>query len=208
VAKLLHDGPKQSRYRVLLAHGAGAGMRTPFMRDVAKALGERGIRATRFEFPYMQRRKDGTRSPPDRMPALLESYRSVIAQLGEPSSLIIGGKSMGGRVASMIADELGVAGLVCLGYPFHPPNQLEKTRTDHLRALKTRCLIVQGTRDPFGTRADVASYVLSKRIRVRWIEDGDHSWVTRRKLGHDPAVALADACDAVGSFVIEMSTTR
>ncbi|HEY2734159.1 MAG TPA: alpha/beta family hydrolase [Polyangiales bacterium] len=208
MAKLLHDGPKSSPYRLLLAHGAGAGMDTPFMRGVANALAARAIRVTRFEFPYMQRRVGGARSAPDRMPVLLESYRAVVAQLGEASELFIGGKSMGGRVASMIADELGVAGLVCLGYPFHPPDKPDKTRTDHLRALKTRCLIVQGTRDPFGTQEDVAGYVLSKRICVRWIEDGDHSWLTRRKLGHDPTVAFAEACEAIGMFVIDRRKRR
>ena len=126
---LLFDGPESSALRLVLAHGAGAGMSSPFMSAMAAELGVRGVRVARFEFPYMQRRKRGVRAPPDRMPVLLDSYRAVVSQLGAASQLVIGGKSMGGRVASMLADELGVAGLVCLGYPFHPAKRPERTRT-------------------------------------------------------------------------------
>ncbi|MET0384587.1 MAG: alpha/beta family hydrolase [Polyangiales bacterium] len=173
--KLAWNGPKRGAPRVLLAHGAGTGMDSPFMREVAAGLAAHDIGVARFEFPYMQRRrKSGKRSPPDRAPVLLESFRSAVAQLGAADELVIGGKSMGGRMASMLADELGVAGVLCLGYPFHPPGQPDKTRTEHLAGLKTRCLIVQGTRDPFGTREDIAGYVLSRRIRVVYIDDAGH----------------------------------
>jgi predicted alpha/beta-hydrolase family hydrolase len=198
---LLFDGPESSARHLVLAHGAGAGMTSPFLTRLAVELAARGLRVVRFEFPYMQRRQTGVRAAPDRMPRLLDAYRDVVAQLGPASQLVIGGKSMGGRVASMLADELGVAGLVCLGYPFHPAKRPDKTRAAHLRELKTRTLFVQGTRDALGSRDEVAGYALSKRIRLKWIEDGDHSLVPRRKLGHDPALAFANVCDAVAAFV-------
>jgi predicted alpha/beta-hydrolase family hydrolase len=198
---MLFDGPQSSELRLLLAHGAGAGMTSPFMTAVAAELAARGVRVARFEFPYMQKRQSGKRTPPDRMPVLLDAFRAAVAELGEAGDWVIGGKSMGGCVASMLADELGARGLVCFGYPFHPSNRPEQTRTEHLRRLRTRTLIVQGTRDPLGNAADVAGYSLSKRIRVLWIEDGDHSLVPRRKLGHDPKLTFARTCDAVAAFL-------
>src|SRR5262245_54452928 len=127
-------------------------MESPFMAQLARQLGELGVRVARFDFPYMERRgAAGKRTPPDRLPVLLESWRGVVAQLGDAPRLAIGGKSMGGRIASMVADELGVAAVVCLGYPFHPPGRPEQLRTAHLEPLRTRCLILQGTRDEFGT---------------------------------------------------------
>jgi len=194
-AELIWDGPKRGAARLLLAHGAGADMHSPFMRVCAQALAERGISVVRFNFPYMERRRErGVRSPPDRAPVLLEHFGQVVAQLGAAQQLIIGGKSMGGRIASMIADELGVAGLVCLGYPFHPPGKLDKTRTAHLAALRTPCLIVQGTRDAFGTREDVSNYVLSPRVNITWIEGGNHdlkvpAYLTKRAPARKRATA-------------------
>jgi predicted alpha/beta-hydrolase family hydrolase len=187
--KLQFDGPQEARLRLALAHGAGAGMNSPYMARIAAELGARGVRVARFDFPYMQKRSRSGKAPPDRAPVLLDTWRAVVAELGDAARLVIGGKSMGGRIASMVADELGVAGLICLGYPFHPPGRPETLRTVHLKDLKTRSLIVQGTRDEFGTRDEVETYDLSKRIAVRWIEDGDHSLTPRRKLGHDPAAA-------------------
>jgi predicted alpha/beta-hydrolase family hydrolase len=149
----------------------------------------------------MQRRNSGVKSPPDRLPVLLDTWRAVVAQLGDAPRLAIGGKSMGGRIASMLADELGVAAVVCLGYPFHPPERPDQLRTAHLKELETRCLIVQGTRDEFGTREEVESYPLSRRISVCWIEDGDHSLKPRRKAGQDPAAAWERTLQTVERFL-------
>lgn len=160
---------------VVLAHGAGAAMDSPFMSSVARGLAERGLRVARFEFPYMRARRSGGRRPPDREPVLRAAWAAVVEELGGAGRLVIGGKSLGGRMASLVADEVGPRGLVCLGYPFHPPGQPEKLRTAHLEHLATPTLIVQGTRDPFGTPEDVAGYRLSARIRIHWIEGGDHS---------------------------------
>ena len=171
------------------------------MSEVAAGLAARGVRVARFEFAYMARRRSGQRPPPDRMPLLCERFRAAVARLGGPEELVIGGKSMGGRVASMLADELGVRGVLCLGYPFHPPGRPEQTRTEHLAGLRTPCRIIQGTRDPFGTRQEVARYALSPRIEITWIEDGDHDLAPRRRQGFDPASAREQLLVAAAEFV-------
>jgi predicted alpha/beta-hydrolase family hydrolase len=202
MVELLFDGPQRKpAARLVFAHGAGAGMQSSFMQEVARGLGARGVRVARFEFPYMQRKRAGIRTMPDRAPVLIEAWKAVVSQLGEPATLFIGGKSMGGRIASMVADELGVPGLVCVGYPFHPPRRPEQTRTAHLKELRTRCLIVQGTRDEFGTPEEVRRYDLSQSIRIVWIQDGDHSLALRRRSGHDSASALTAALDAMAAFL-------
>jgi predicted alpha/beta-hydrolase family hydrolase len=201
MATLRIDGPKNSKLRLILAHGAGAGMDSPFMQKFAEGLAERGVYTVRFEFPYMVRRRRGTRSPPDRPEVLLQTWRDVVAEVGNAQRTCIGGKSMGGRIASMVADELGVAGLVCLGYPFHPPGQPTKLRTEHLAGLKTPTLMVQGSRDTFGTEEEVKTYALSKVISVLTLPDGDHSLVPRRASGHTAASHFASALEAVTRFL-------
>lgn len=115
--------------------------------------------------------------------------------------MVIGGKSLGGRIASMVADEAGARGLVCLGYPFHPPGQPDRLRTAHLRELRTSTLIVQGTRDPFGGPGEVGGYGLSPRIRLLWLEDGDHSFKPRASSGRTERQNLEAAVAAVAGFV-------
>jgi hypothetical protein len=117
---------------------------------------------------------------------------------------VIGGKSMGGRMASLVADETGVRGLVCLGYPFHPPGQPEMTRTAHLAGLRTPTLIVQGTRDSLGSSADVEGYQLSPQIRIVWLPDGDHSFKPRAASGHTERQHLAAAVAAIVEFVKDL----
>jgi uncharacterized protein len=171
------------------------------MNIVAQGLAAAGLRVARFEFPYMQRRRIGERRPPDREPVLREAWLAAIAELGGSDRLVIGGKSLGGRMASLIADQAGVRGLVCLGYPFHPPDQPDRLRTAHLGDLRTPTLIVQGTRDPFGGRDEVAGYALSPKIRVVWIEDGDHSLKPRASSGRTEKQNLAAAVASVREFV-------
>jgi uncharacterized protein len=198
----LFDGPMTADRTLALAHGAGASMDSPFMRIVAQGVAASGIRVARFDFPYMRRRREtGRRGAPDAPAVLLQSWRDTIGELGGPKRLIIGGKSMGGRIASMVADEAGVRGLVCLGYPFHPPGDPAKTRTKHLQALTTPALIVQGERDSFGGREEVAGYKLSREIRIEWIGDGDHSFKPRKSSGRTEAENLRKAIDLVVSFV-------
>jgi len=185
----LIDGPEDSRRTFVFAHGAGGAMDGPFMTRVARGIAAAEIRVVRFEFPYMSARRRGEkRGMPDRQPILLDCWRNVVRELGGGERLVIGGKSLGGRMASIVADELAVAGVLCLGYPFHPPGQPAKLRTAHLETLKTPALIVQGTRDPFGTQEDVSTYVLSPAIQVEWIAGGDHSFKPRESENLETAI--------------------
>jgi len=205
MTKFLITGPKDARVRFLCAHGAGKGMESPFLDTVADLLGERDIAVWRFEFGYMAARRDsGSRKPPPKAERLMDEYRAAVAELPRGGSVLIGGKSMGGRVASLVADELfglgRIAGLVCLGYPFHPPNKPEKLRTAHLEALGCPALIVQGERDPFGTRAEVEAFRLSSAIRLHWADDGDHDLGPRGASGFTRKGNLTAAADAIAAF--------
>jgi predicted alpha/beta-hydrolase family hydrolase len=207
--ELLFDGPGDAGWTLALAHGAGQPMRSPFMDGISRGLAAGGIRVVRFEFPYMaEMQRSGKRRPPDREPVLLETWSAVIDRLLDPETpregLLIGGKSMGGRVASLLADERPVAGLVCLGYPFHPPGRPEKTRVEHLRGLRTPTLICQGTRDPFGRPEEVKGYELSDAVHLAWIEDGEHSFKPRKASGRSLEDNLADAVQAVLGFVYSL----
>jgi hypothetical protein len=203
--ELRFDGREDAASRIALTHGAGAPADDAFLEAITRELVARGLRVARFEFPYMAaRRHDGRRRAPDRQPILLDTWRAAVAALGGGPGLVIGGKSMGGRMASLVADEVGAKALVCLGYPFHPPGRRDQLRTAHLEALRTPALIVQGTRDPFGGRDEVAGYRLSPSIRLHWIEDGDHSLAPRRASGHTRAQNLAAAAEAVAGFALAL----
>jgi predicted alpha/beta-hydrolase family hydrolase len=200
----LTDGPANARHTFAFAHGAGGAMDTPFMARVASGLAERGIRVVRFEFPYMAARRTGGRGgAPDRQPVLIDAWRRVVDELG-PERLAIGGKSLGGRIATMVADDAGVRAVVCFGYPFHPPGQPGKLRTQHLETLRTPALILQGTRDPFGGPDDVAGYNLSPAIRVEWLADGDHSLKPRKSSGATEEQHLAHAVRTAAEFIESM----
>ena len=202
--KLLFDGPGKATVTVVLAHGAGAPMDSPFMNHVASGLGERGLRVARFEFPYMAARRNGGRKPPDREPRLREVWLEVVESLGGGEHVIIGGKSMGGRMASLVADEAAARGLLCFGFPFHAPGKSPGSRIAHLESLRTPALIIQGTRDAFGTPDDVAEYPLSPSIRIAWIEDGDHSLKPRAKSGRTEKQNLEEAVDLAADFVSDV----
>jgi uncharacterized protein len=198
--------------RLLLAHGAGAAMDSSFLEQMAALLAARHIETWRFEFPYMAaRRTGGKKRPPPKAETLLDAYRAAAgdAHKGAPAlPLLIGGKSMGGRIASMVADELSgagtTAGCVCLGYPFHPPNQPQTWRISHLTPMRAATLIVQGERDPFGTKAEIDDLVartpLSEHVRFAWIGDGDHDFGPRGGQGFTRKGNLAAAADAVAEF--------
>ena len=202
----LHDGPADAPAIVLLAHGAGAPMDSRFMSDFAALLAARGLRTSRFEFAYMAARRTGAgKKPPPRAERVMGEFVDAVAALNADRPLIIGGKSMGGRVASMVADELfaagAIAGLICLGYPFHPPGAPEKLRTAHLEDLKTPALICQGTRDPFGTRDEVAAYDLSASIAIHWVDGGDHDFRAARGAGTTTKDNLSAAADALQGWI-------
>jgi predicted alpha/beta-hydrolase family hydrolase len=202
--ELIFDGPTDAAQTIALAHGAGVGMDAPFMEFFATRLGNRGFRVARFEFPYMaSQRVTGNRRPPDREPVLRETWLKVVSILGR-DGLVIGGKSMGGRIASLIADEAGVAGLVCLGYPFHPVDKKDKLRVEHLEFIKTPTFILQGERDPFGSKEEVAEYKLSAAIRVAWLNDGDHNFTPRKSSGRTEQQNLEEAVGEIVKFVEEL----
>jgi predicted alpha/beta-hydrolase family hydrolase len=175
-------------------------MDSPWMDAIATRLGDAGLGVVRFEFPYMQQRRlDGKRRPPNGAKKLEAVWHSVIEKLGS-DGLLIGGKSMGGRIASMVADQAGVAGLVCLGYPFHPPGKPGKVRIAHLAGLRTPALFCQGERDTFGSPEEVLTYALSDTIQIEWMLDGDHSLKPRKKSGRSEFDNLDLACDLIVTF--------
>ena len=181
-------GPLTGPATVLLAHGAGAGIESPFMQQMANGLAEQGWKVIRFEFPYMaQRRISGRTTPPNKANILLQCYADQVLSLHSDQPLIIGGKSMGGRIASLLADELWsqnrILGCICLGYPFHPLGKPETLRVEHLQNLQTPTLVVQGERDAMGNRQEVKNYALSKRLQLAWMPDGDHSFKPRKRSG-------------------------
>ena len=202
--EFLTNGPADAPLTFAFAHGAGAPMDTPFMNFFADNLAARGWRVSRFEFPYMaRRRREPKRTPPDRQAVLLATWQAVIEALsvsGGPQRLVIGGKSMGGRMASLVADEAGVAGLACLGYPFPPAGKPERLRTEHLAPLKTPCLICQGTRDSLGNWDEVGGYDLSPAIRLHWAEDGDHDLKPRKASGRSTEQNWTEAVEALDGF--------
>jgi hypothetical protein len=197
----LFDGPKSATLTLILAHGAGAPMDSAFMETFTQGVAKAGIRVARFEFPYMaERRKSGKKRPPDSLNTLLETFRAA-ARAFDGKRFAVGGKSMGGRMASMVADEVGADALVCLGYPFHPPGNPKTSRTEHLMALRTPTLILQGTRDPFGGRDEIAKLKLPKSIRVRWLEDGEHSFKPRKASGRTEEQNLAEVIAEATDFL-------
>ncbi|MGQ0673631.1 MAG: alpha/beta family hydrolase [Hyphomicrobium sp.] len=215
---ILSRGPDTAEVHLLLAHGAGAPMTSPFMdglsRLAAAASGSRDLQVHRFGFSYMaDKRKAGSgRRPPPRADTLTSEFDAALGVLEDRLStnqrVVIGGKSMGGRVASLLADRLHaegrIAGLVVAGYPFHPVGRPESLRTGHLADLSCPTLIVQGERDPFGSRQEVSGYDLSPAIRFCWIPDGDHDFspparssaTATRNMGM-AAAAIAEFCHAL-----------
>jgi predicted alpha/beta-hydrolase family hydrolase len=188
---------------LVLAHGAGAGQEHPWMVTVASGLAARGVRVWTFNFPYTE----AGRRTPDRTDALLACFRAVVAQVRAESGgpLFIGGKSLGGRMASHLAadGEPGVAGLICLGYPLHPPGRPEQLRVQHLPRIAVPVLIVQGARDAFGTPEELRPYFAQVKVQVTLevIEGGDHSFKQPKKLVPDPRVTLDHICDVVAGWI-------
>jgi predicted alpha/beta-hydrolase family hydrolase len=175
-------------------------MDSAWMNDFCALLSDRGVRTARFEFAYMAARRKGQRRPPPRADTLLDEYRLAVRSAGV-DRLVIGGKSMGGRVATMIADDVQAAGVVCIGYPFHPPGKPEQLRTAHLMGLTTPALICQGERDAFGARSEIAAYGLSPGIEFSWYADGDHDLRPRKAIsGFTYRDHLSTAADAVAEF--------
>ncbi|GEM77819.1 alpha/beta family hydrolase [Vibrio superstes] len=186
----------------IFAHGAGAGMDNEFMQTIAKKLTERGVSVHLFDFPYMQKAKElGKRRPPDKMDKLEQAFLAEIENLNPTLPLFIGGKSMGGRVASMILERTEAKGCLCLGYPFHPPGKPDKLRTEHLETIDTPMLVIQGEKDTFGKRHEVESYPLSKSIEVVYLPDGDHSFKPPKRADATYENNIDTAVDSIVAFM-------
>lgn len=195
------DCPDAAPAIVMLAHGAWAPMDSPFMAAIAGGLAQKGWRVGRFGCPYMARQREtGRRRAPDRLQVLQASFRQQVhlEQTDfQERPLMLAGKSMGGRVASLVVHELADGengrGCVCLGYPFHRPGRPEQLRIEHLLFLRTPTPILQGERDSFGGGEEVESYTLSPQAQLGWIPSGDHSFKPPRSSGLSEAEYWATA---------------
>jgi uncharacterized protein len=202
---LAYQGPERGADRaVLLAHGAGADMHAATLTTVADALADAKVPSLRFNFPYKAR---GARAP-DRAPVLEAAVREAAAALSQrtklpPERLVLGGRSMGGRICSMVGADDGALGLVLLGYPLHPPGRATQLRVEHFARLHMPTLFVSGTRDAFGTPAELKRHAKKMKgpVAFHWIETGDHGFKPLKSSGLTIDAVLADAAAAVVDFV-------
>ncbi len=195
--------PTDAVASIVVAHGAGAGMDHPFMVGFTRAINEEGVAALRFNFPYLER---GSRSP-DRAPVAIEAWRAVfaaaVARSPRGEAVWAGGKSFGGRMASMaVAEGMAAAGLIFLGYPLHPPGKPERVRDEHLYDIHVPMLFLEGTADPFAT-PPVLEPVLAKlgsRATLHPVEGGGHSFEVRGG-PRDPRAVAAALAPVVAAFI-------
>ncbi|GAA0858257.1 alpha/beta family hydrolase [Aliiglaciecola litoralis] len=198
--KTIIDCPDSPFAQLILAHGAGADKHSEFMNTMASLLCKRGVKVIRFDFPYMlAAREKQKRQPPNRMPILIDDFIDRVNDADTSLPLFVGGKSMGGRVATMLPLEKQGKGVICLGYPFHPPRKPEKHRTEHLLVSEIATLIVQGERDTFGNRERIAQYALSNAIEVKFLIAADHSFVPLKSSG----LTLEQHMDAAANHIVE-----
>ncbi|MGP9764953.1 alpha/beta fold hydrolase [Halomonas sp. AOP13-D3-9] len=204
--------------RLLFAHGAGAGQQSSFMRQFVTSLADRGIQVLCVDFPYMQQMQEtGKRRPPPPIAQTLAQFAQWYGLLDclFDGPLWVGGKSMGGRVATLFASEKfarkqlaseqscpsGVPGVIVAGYPFHPTQAPDKLRLDHWPSIACPMLILQGERDPFGTWEEVTGYALPPNAQLAWLKDGDHDFKPRRSSGLNQTVLIDEATQIAASFV-------
>jgi len=207
-----YQGPKRGADRaVLLAHGAGADMNAAALTVVADALADARIPSLRFDFPY---RAAGRRAP-DRAPVLEVAVREAATELARRAQvpldrLVLGGRSMGGRIASMVAgdrdDPIPALGLALLGYPLHPPGKPETLRVEHFSRLSMPVLFVSGTRDAFGTPAELQRHAkkIKGRVTFSWVETGDHGFKPLKASGMTASEALTGVAAAVVEFTTQL----
>lgn len=206
MTEVIREGASDAPARILLAHGAGAGMDHAFLTELSRLLAGLDIEVVRFNFPYMSKRAlDGKRRPPDRQPVLLDHWRERVREFAHPR-LFVAGKSMGGRMAAEICDEMDAAGLIVLGYPFHPPAKPDSWRGEVLKQIKTPTLLLQGERDTFGTRAELADFPFSPAVSVHWLTDGDHGFKPRKASGLSEQENLQQAADRIRGFIAEQAS--
>ena len=192
-----HTYPAEGAARALFvfAHGAGAGQHHPFMAGVSKALAGRGIDVVTFDFPYKRLQK----SAPDRPPVLEQSFREVVAaarRWSQADRLFIGGKSMGGRIATHLAAQglESLSSVVCLGYPLHPPGKPQQLRVAHLPSIAVPVLVIQGERDTFGTPDELRPHLeaMKAEVHLHVIPRGDHSLTVRSRPAAETYIELAE----------------
>jgi predicted alpha/beta-hydrolase family hydrolase len=168
---------------LVLAHGASAGHRSPFMVRIASGLAARGVEVVTFDFPYVEQK----RRVPDPSPRLEAAIAAAIGEAGAAVPVFIGGKSLGGRIATHLAAHADararMAGVVVLGYPLHPPGRPEQIRTKHLADIAVPLLIVQGTRDALGTPDELRPWLEAPHATLHAVEGGDHSLAVRKGAG-------------------------
>ncbi|MFM4917522.1 alpha/beta fold hydrolase [Aeromonas dhakensis] len=203
--EVIREGAVDAPVRILLAHGAGAGMEHAFLAELSRLLAGPDIEVVRFNFPYMSKRAlDGKRRPPDRQPVLLDHWRQMIKAFAHPRLFLVG-KSMGGRMAAELyqesEDEMNAAGLLILGYPFHPPGKPDRWRGEVLKQIKTPTLLLQGERDTFGTRAELTDFPFSSAVSVHWLTDGDHGFKPRKSSGASEQGNLCQAAERIKDFI-------
>jgi predicted alpha/beta-hydrolase family hydrolase len=196
---------------VVLGHGAGADQRSAFMVAFGSGLSSRGINVVTFNFPYMEK----GRSAPDPAPRLESAFRAAIDSVKNipelaSACLFIGGKSLGGRIASHLAASepiANLAGLICLGYPLHPPNRPEKPRTEHLERIRVPIFIAQGSRDAFGSPAELGPVLtqLKTTTRLFVVEGGDHSFTVPKKWPKSQDEVYAQVQEEIVRFVGQSS---
>jgi len=202
--------------QIIFAHGAGADMHHEFMEQITALFNKVNINVLRFNFPYMDKRIAlGKRYPPDRMPKLIDCYKTVINDFIATNNkkkelpLFIGGKSMGSRVAATIAsdDETSelIQGVFCLGYPFHPVKKAEKLRLEPLQNTRKPILIAQGERDTLGSEIEITDYEISNLCQCFFLSDGDHSLKPRVKSGFTHLQHMESAVHAITQFIQENS---
>ncbi len=203
---------KNAKALVIFAHGAGADMHHHYIEDLVEEMHSQQLSVLRFNFPYMDKRKlDGKRRPPDRMPKLVDCYKSIIANFKTDLPIIIAGKSMGGRVAATLAgdkslmDAHNIKGVICLGYPFHPVKKPEKLRLAPLQETQLPVLILQGERDALGSEIEINDYEISSRCQLHFFNDGDHDLKPRVKSGQTLAQHKRAAVFGMRSFIDEIN---
>lgn len=195
---------KSPKAAFVLAHGAGAGQKSPFMIRFATGMANRGITTATFDFAYIEAKK----SVPDRAPVLEQRWREALEEARSHQDfktleIAIGGKSMGGRIASQVAAQGvdGISALVFLGYPLHPPGKPDQRRDAHLPQIAERMLFVQGSKDPFGTSDEIDALLPSlKRATLRVVPGGDHSFKVPGKQAQKDA-AIEHIMDDVAAFL-------
>ncbi|BFM19907.1 alpha/beta family hydrolase [Gilvimarinus japonicus] len=202
---LLIDRARDDAPALVLAHGAGAPMDSGFLQRLSELLCELGINVGRFEFPYMvERRLNGKKRPPNRQSELIQAWHAALAMAKQEFNgpVFIGGKSLGGRMAAVLAADSNVPGVICFGYPFHPPAKPDKLRVDTLQHLPCETLIIQGTLDKLGDRQEVTGYALPENIALQWLEDGDHDFKPRVRSGYSQEQHIATAARAAADFIV------